>query len=263
MVAGSPASYYANMNLESALANVLAQPHELGPRQAFATLVGGSRGEFIEAQLRSSAALRAEPPSFDDDAVILADELLADHGQQWANGADQLTTSYTFIRGFVELVAVDAAWFTNHWKSLFARAPVRQLIVHGLNDPRAFFACAGLQQLVGLTFNLYGTAFSAEGFDDNAAAALAASSHLAQLRYLDATQTALTDVGKVAILRGLPTLQAALFDDLGETVTTDYDGTITGVVESAGLEAFEKAHGTFASLHEVARTNAAILRERY
>lgn len=263
MVAGSPASYYERMNLESALATVLAQPHELGPRQAFATLVGGTRGAFIEAQLRSSAALRADPPSFDDDAVILADELLDNHAQQWANGADQLTTGVTFMRGFIELVAVDASWFTNHWRALFARAPIRQLIVHGLNNPRQFFGCAGLQQLVGLTFNLYGTAFSAETFDDHAAAALTASPNLAQLRYLDVTGTALTDVGKLSILRGLPALQTALFDDLGETVSQDYDGTLTGVLESDGLVAFEKAHGMFASLHEVSRINASVLRERY
>ncbi len=251
------------MNLESALATVLAQPHELGPRQAFATLVGGTRGAFIEAQLRSSAALRANPPSFDDDAVILADELLDEHAQQWANGADQFSTSYTFMRGFVELAAIDAGWFADHWKSLFVRAPIRQLIVHGLHDPRDFFECAGLQQVVGLTFNLYGTAFSAELFDDHAAAALAASPHLGQLRYLDATGTALTDVGKLSILRGLPKLQTALFDDLGETVSQDYDGTLTGIVASDGLVAFEKAHGGFASLHEVSRTNASVLRERF
>ncbi len=263
MVAGPAASYYQRMNLETALASVLAQPHELGPRQAFATLVGGTRREFIEAQLRSSAALRAEPPEFDADAVILAEELLGNHGQQWANGADQLTTSYTFMRGFVELVAVDAGWFTNHWKSLFARAPIRHLIVHGLSNPQDFFACTGLQQVVGLTFNLYGTAFSAERFNDSAATALAASPRLAQLRYLDARHTALTDIGKLAILRGCPALQAAVFDDLDETVIEDYDGTVTGVVESDGLLAFEKTHGIFASLHEVARTNATILRERY
>ncbi len=251
------------MNLESALATVLAQPHELGPRQAFGTLVGGTRGAFIEAQLRSSAALRSSPPSFDDDAVILADELLDDHAQQWANGADQLTTSHTFMRGFVELVAVDARWFTDNWESLFSLAPIRQLIVHGLSDPREFFACVGLQQVVGLTFNLYGTAFSAETFYDHAAAALAESPNLAQLRYLDATATSLTDAGKLCILRGLPALQTALFDDLGETVSQDYDGTLTGVVESDGLVAFEKAHGVFASLHEVSRANTSVLRERY
>ena len=206
VVAGPPASYYERMNLESALASVLAHPHELGPRQAFAALVGGTRGAFIEAQLRSSAALRAEPPSFDDDAVILADELLDGHGHQWANGADQLTTSYTFMRGFVEFVAVDAGWFVNHWASLFARAPIRQLVVHGLSNPREFFTCAGLQQLVGLTFNLYGTAYGAERFDDSAAASLAASPYLTQLRYLDAANTALTDVGKLSILRALPAL---------------------------------------------------------
>jgi hypothetical protein len=58
-------------------------------------------------------------------------------------------------------------------------------------------------------------------------------------------------------------LRVALFDGLGECLTEDYDGTVMGVVESDGLVAFEKAYGQFASLHEVARTNAAVLRERY
>jgi hypothetical protein len=251
------------MNLQSIFAAILAEPHELGPRQAFATLVGGAHGAFIEAQLRSSAALRAEPPSMDDDAVLLADELLGEHGQQWANGVEQLTSSYTFIRGFVELVAVDATWFTENWKLLFARAPIRHLIVHGLRNPPEFFDCVGLQQLVGLTFNLYGTAYSAETFDDSAAAHLARSAHLAKLRYLDASCTALTDSGKLLILRALPALQVAVFDDLGESVSQDYDSTVMGVEQSDGLAAFEKAHGQFASLQEVARTNAAVLRERY
>lgn len=251
------------MNVATALANVVSQPNELGPRHAFATLIGGTRCAFIEAQLRSSAALRSTPPSFDYDAVILADELIGDHSQQWANGADQLTTSCTFMRGFVELVAVDASWFTDNWKSLFALAPIRQLIVHGLSNPREFFACDGLQQIVGLTFNLYGTAFASETFDDHAAAALAGSPNLAHLRYLDATANPLSDAGKVSILCGLPTLQAALFDDLGEAVTQDFYGTLTGVVESEGLVAFEKAYGVFASLHEVSRTNAIVLRECY
>ncbi len=251
------------MNEAHAFANVVARPHELSSRVAFADLVGGDRADFIRAQLASSAALRAQPPGFDDDAVLAAEDLLLGREADWAQGADSLVTAFAYIRGFVEVATVEAGWFTEHWRTLFARAPIRHLEVYGLARAPGFFECEGLRQLVALSFNLSGTPAHGERLDDALACALAASSHLEGLRLLDLRHCQLTDAGKRAVLRALPSLRACQLDDLSETALQDFDGSPLGVHESDELVSFELAYGRFPALHELARTGSAVLRERY
>lgn len=252
------------MNEAQAFAAVVAAPNNLASRAAYADLVGGERADFIRAQLSSSSALRVQRPNaFDADAVLLAEELLAGREVEWAHGVDTLVTHFGYMRGFVELATVDAGWFTQHWQRLFERAPLRHLVVHGLAQAPAFFQCEGLRQMVGLTFNLFGTPAGGERLDDAGAHRLASSLHLEGLRYLDLGNCQLTDGGKVEVLRALPSLRACLMDELGETVQEDFDGSPLGVVESEGQVAFEAAYGRFDALHEVSRTGSPVLRERY
>ncbi|MDP3155628.1 MAG: hypothetical protein Q8N23_23350 [Archangium sp.] len=256
--------YGSRMNEAQLLAEIVARPHELAARSAFADLVGGDRGAFIRAQLASSAALRAEPPGFDDDAVLLAEDLLVGHEVEWAHGVDSLVNSFRYVRGFVEVATVDAAWFTQHWKMLFERAPIRHLVVQGLAQAPGFFECDGLRQLVGLSFNLFGTPAYRERLDDAGALALASSSRLAGLRFLDLSHCPLTESSKVAVLRALPALRACVLDDLIENRLEDsIDGSTLGAMPSDALNAFEVAHGHFEALHEVDRTRSLVLLERY
>lgn len=251
------------MNLATAMQLVVTHPHAVEHRLAYAELVGGDRAAFIRAQVQASEALRASPARIDADAILLAEELLEGNAHAWANGLDTVATSYTFMRGFVELMTVDANWFVTNWQDVFARGPVRHLVVHGLANAPTFFACPGLAQIVGLTVNLYGTPFHLEAFTDEQAAQLVASPYCAHLRYFDASHTQLTDAGKAAVCRGLPGLQAALFDGLEESIASDYDGTITSIMPSTGLAAFEATYGSFVCLHEIERTQTAVTRERY
>ena len=252
------------MNEAQLFAEIVTRPHELEARSAFADLVGGERAAFIRAQLASSAALRAQPPGFDDDAVLAAEDLLPGHEVEWAHGVDSLVTSFRYLRGFVEVATVDAGWFTEHWQTLFERAPIRHLVVQGIAKAPGFFDCEGLRQLVGLSFNLFGTPAYRECLDDTGALALASSSRLGGLRCLDLEHCQLTDGSKLAVLRALPGLRACALDDLTENRLVDsIDGSTLGAVPSDALEAFEAAHGRFESLHEVDRTRSLVLMERY
>lgn len=252
------------MNEAQLFAEIVARPHELAARSAFADLVGGDRAAFIHAQLASSAALRATPPGFDDDAVLTAEDLLLDHEAEWAHGVDSMVTSFRYLRGFVEVATVDAAWFTENWQALFERAPIRHLVVQGIAKAPGFFDCEGLRQLVGLSFNLFGTPAYSERLEDAGALALASSSRLGGLRFLDLAHCQLTEGTKLAVLRALPGLRACALDDLTEIRLEDsIDGSTLGAMPSDALDAFEAAHGHFEALHEVDRTRSLVLMERY
>ncbi len=103
-----------------------------------------------------------------------------------------------------------------------------------------------------------------ERLDDAGALALASSSRLGGLRFLDLSHFPLTENSKVAVLRALPALRACALEDLAENCIEDsIDGSTLGAMPSDALNAFEAAHGHFEALHEVDRTRSLVLLERY
>lgn len=87
-----------DMNEARLFAGIVARPHKLAGRSAFADLVGGDRAAFIRAHVASSAARRAQPPSFDDHSVLAAEELLPGHEAERALRVDSLVTAFRYLR---------------------------------------------------------------------------------------------------------------------------------------------------------------------
>jgi uncharacterized protein (TIGR02996 family) len=107
---------------EALLLSVLDRPDDDAPRLVYADWLEEhgdcDRAELIRLQCDGADAPRVR-------------ELLDRHAAEWAGPAVRRAYSYTFRRGFVEEVTVEAGMFLESGERLFAAAPVRLLRVIG------------------------------------------------------------------------------------------------------------------------------------
>ncbi len=245
---------------------VLANPGAREPRLAFGKAAGGARESFIQLQLTASDAQRAGKSS---PALVEADRLLAtgDRRLAWANGILERVPEARFLRGFVELLVIDAAKLVIEHRDLYARAPIRHLDVTDARPQLAtLFGSAALAPIVGLSFNLDGTPHGGKPVGDGVVDALLASPHLGNLRFLDLRGQELSAAAMLRLARApqLAALEVGLLDGLTEDVSTDYDRTITDVRPSDPLAAFEQTVGTRVPwLHPVETTNRRVVRDAF
>lgn len=119
---------------EELLPAVLANPDDDLPRLVYADALEEAgdvaRAEFIRAQI----ALANRPGRI--DLVAREAALWAIHGPEWlaplrrkGEGLESRTTHGHFVKGFVEIVWMPAAWFLLRAHRLFDRTPVRELRV--------------------------------------------------------------------------------------------------------------------------------------
>ena len=246
---------------------ILEEPGTIAPRLALATRWGGPRERFVRAQIEASDLMRAGRSYARPWSE--AERLLNGNERAWAGDVADRVAAFRFLRGFVEWVVVDAAVFARDWKQLFDCAPIRHIDVAGIGDAiDTFFACEGLESIIGLSFNLYGTPHNTSLLRDRGARALAACSHLRRLRYLDVRhnaigEDALADLTRSHHLAGLDVgfIDANAILDLREDVVQDYDGTITEIRPNEALYRFEQQHGACKWLHAYERRGRRVLRE--
>lgn len=246
---------------------IVADPHAVALRQAYALAEGGWRGRFVRKQVELSDLQRAGRK---DGALLLeCDRLLREHGAGWAGPIAARVHEARFLRGFVEWIVIDAAAFVRDWRALYALAPIRHAdLVDAAPVAAELAACEGLAQLRGLSFNLAGTRFGKTRLGSAGARALAASPHVRKLRYLDLRYGDLDEGALAAIVAtdALPRLEVGLLDgnairDLCEDVSTDWDGTVTDARPTQALYDFTQRHGDRPWLHPVEQRRRHVLRD--
>jgi uncharacterized protein (TIGR02996 family) len=180
---------------ESLLQEVLSHPEKDEPRLVFADWLedqGDPRAEFIRLQCEI-----AQLPPTDDDVAEMqhrATLLLSEHEREWVGDIADQATSWTFHRGFVEIVQLTADRFLDSANELFERAPIQCL---HLTDTRrqigSIAKCAYLKQLKGLIVE-------DTGLGDDGLTTLANSRYIAQMSRFILSNCGITNKGVVALV---------------------------------------------------------------
>lgn len=183
---------------------VVDAPTEDAPRAAYARAVAPTdpeRAELIDIQLELARARRAH--RLDRQPGLIREEiLLRTHGARWAADIRPLVDKWQFLRGFTDVVTLDAARFLTTAPELYRHAPVLHLDLTGVKPVAAeLFQSPHLARIESLSL-------LRNGLGDAEVAALAASPHLANLRWLDLGLNKIGAAGLEALAasRNLPRL---------------------------------------------------------
>jgi uncharacterized protein (TIGR02996 family) len=253
---------------QTLLRAVIDNPEDAAPRLALAELWGGPRGAFIRAQIAASDALRAGGPAA--RPMFEAEKLLRGNHRAWAGPIADRVHQVRFLRGFPEWVVVEASTFVREWEAMFALAPIRHLdLVHARGVMAEVADCPGLERIVGLSFNLFGTTLN-DPVGDEAAVALAASARLRGLRYLNLGDSKLSEaaMAEVAKSASFPSLEVGLLygnaladfrEDIGEDPQDV--GYFMDVRPSPSMASFERKYGRRDWLHPCERKRRQVYRE--
>jgi uncharacterized protein (TIGR02996 family) len=200
-------------NLDALHDAVVADPESDAPRLAYADAIAATdpaRADLIRTQIRLAQWRRAgQSPPEAGDAEIRAGTLIRAHGATWAANIKPLADSWQFLRGFVELVALDAGAFLMRARDLYRRAPVLHL---DLTNARPVFAelmaSPALERIHSLKLR-------DQQLGDTEARALAASPRLGKLAWLDLSDNQIGMEGFEALVasRHLPRLGYLGFRD--------------------------------------------------
>lgn len=161
-------------NLDQLFAAILANPHDDDARLVFADALGATdadAAEFIVTQVERRRVQRASSP-LDPARFHREQALLKQYGQLWSNGIGHHASAYEFRGGFVECIEIDAAVLVRDAELIFARAPIRHLILTGRDRAQEALRLPHLRHLVALELRTW------EGFE-------AFKSPLPSLRVLD------------------------------------------------------------------------------
>jgi hypothetical protein len=195
---------------------VVDAPGDDAPREAYARAVAASdpaRAEFIELQLATARANRAHtrtPPDATNRQVVLRRE----HGDAWAADVRPLVSGFQFLRGFVEVVTLDAAHFLASAPELYRRAPVLHLNLTGVAPVAAeLFASPHLARIQSLSM-LHNKLGDAE------VAALAGSPHLGSLAWLELSNNKIGAAG-IEALAASPNLPRLRYVGLATNAAPD------------------------------------------
>jgi len=184
-------------DVEALHAAVIAAPTEDGPRLAYADAIAATdpdRAEYIRLEIALAGWRRTGPNSPERaKASVRAQLLLEKHRRAWEQGVRPLVDACGFLRGFVELVELDAARFLQTAPELYRRAPILHLDLTGVKPVAAkLFASPYLARIesLGLVRNDLG---------DAEVARLAASPYLGRLAWLDLGVNAIGAAGLDAL----------------------------------------------------------------
>ena len=192
--------------LDALLAAVLAAPDDEAARLAYADAVAATDAawaELIKLQLQLSRWRRnRENPPTRPQASARQAGLLEMHATRWAATIAPQVKGWSFLRGFVEVVRLDAARFIEGAPLLYRTAPILHLDLENVKPvAAALFASPHLARIQSLELrqNELGNA---------EAKLLAASPHLGALRWLGLGNNAVGEAGldALAASRCLPAL---------------------------------------------------------
>jgi uncharacterized protein (TIGR02996 family) len=108
------------------LQSIIESPDDDGPRLVYADFLEErgepERAEFIRVQCE--LALLPEPDAQRPSLEAKERQLLAANGEKWAASLKGRVSSWTFRRGFVEVVEVDPTAFLNLGQEILSSAPI-------------------------------------------------------------------------------------------------------------------------------------------
>jgi uncharacterized protein (TIGR02996 family) len=177
---------------------ILADPDADGPRLVYADWLDDqglpARAEFIRVQ----CALASLPAGDTNGAALRAraEVLLEEHRVVWAEPLPGLANRWDWIRGFPDVVRLDAKAFVARGGELFAAVPVRHVeLLDVAGHLTRLAACPLLERLAAITI--------AGSFAGNAIPkALGGSPHVGRLKGLHLPRNGLTDAAVDAIASG-------------------------------------------------------------
>ena len=193
---------------------VVRSPDADGPRLAYADWLDerdDPRGQFIRLQCLLAQLPEGERPAH---LLQLQDELLTQHGENWAVGVLKSSLAHRFHRGFVETLVLTPSQLRDSAEIMAAKHPVR--CVRLMLDQQA----GGLAALSDPNLALFCELELTAGYlGDGLAAPLAARDDL-RLSRLDLSFNSLTDQGlsilaRAGWLRSLQTLSLAANAGIG------------------------------------------------
>ncbi len=239
--------------MQRALAAVIADPWADGPRERFAEQVAATdpeRSAFIEAQLavaraRKAAAVRRR--SVEADALVAGLPGLV-NGARWCGGIAPLLAyngrcgpPWRFRRGFVEEVTLPAAHFLRVAGSLYARAPILDVVLTDVKPVAAeLFSSSHLARLRSLDL-------SVNALGDAEIRLLTRSRHLVRLRWLSLYYNDVTDDGVNALAAARATLPALRYLRLDANPCVDPNPVASGEQPARALD-LQARHGLVAWL---------------
>jgi uncharacterized protein (TIGR02996 family) len=216
---------------EALVQAVIGAPDDDGLRLMYADWLAEhgqpERADFIRVQVGLALLRRGDPRRPELEARER--DLLAEHGGGWVDQllgpSDGMVTGWGHSRGLVESLTVDARWLLGRGEAVFARAPVRHLMVVGARG--LIRELAGLSLLARLrTLNLDGS-----GLGDEGVACLVSSPHLGGLETFGLGDNGIGDAGaqRLAASPNLPrlatlTLSANRIGDAGAVALADAGG---------------------------------------
>jgi uncharacterized protein (TIGR02996 family) len=217
-------------DLTALLHAVVDAPADDAPRLAYAGAIAATdpeRAELIRIQIALARARKARTP-LDGPSLRREHELLDAHGAAWAGDIRSLVAKLQFLRGFVEVVTLDAAAFLARADELYRRAPVLHLDLTGAAPVAApLFGSPHLARIKSLNL-------TANALGDAGAALLAGSPHLANLEWLDLSRNQIGAAGLEALAASdrLPRLgyldfSANAIDDPTPQHADEYDAEST------------------------------------
>lgn len=161
---------------------VLDRPHDDAPRRAYADALGAHpHAEFIRSQLDNGGG----------SMPLRERELLREHRRTWLGDLAGIVEQASFSRGFVGAVTVDAPRFVKRADTLFAAAPIVDLVLTNAEGRHDVFRVRHLTRLRSLVMT--------GGMTDRDAVELGACAHLTGLRLLDLRDNRIGRVGLNAI----------------------------------------------------------------
>jgi uncharacterized protein (TIGR02996 family) len=173
---------------------VLDAPDDDAPRLAYAQWSDGqgdaasiARGELIRAQID---LMHTAPDVIKTGRAFVLQQRIKDlidrHGASWAGAIAGSVDAYHFVRGFVGWIKLSAQRFLDHGDGIMALAPVQHLDLTGIRDvDEALFDSPLLSHIRSLSMD-------ACGLHDLHLQMLAASPHVANLRWLSVADNHLT-----------------------------------------------------------------------
>ena len=175
---------------------VVGSPLDDAPRLAYADSVAATdqeRAEFIRLQVRLARLRTEHDHSEPPDPYIREHALITARGSEWAADVRGLVDKWQYLRGFIDVVWMDAAAFLATAHVLYRRAPVLHLNLTGVRPVAdELFVSPHLRRIRSLSM-------IAEKLGDNAAIALAGSPHLAGLEWLDLRNNQIGQAGLEAL----------------------------------------------------------------
>jgi len=198
---------------EAFIAAICEAPDDDDRRLVYADYLQESRDPVNEARAEL-IRYQIEESRFDDDCARRrrlrhhSRKILHDHESQWVQSLHMLPAgSWTFQRGFVECVRLEAAEFPRLAQELFSQFPIRELELRNVQGNRQVLeAIAASPYLARVrTLRFTPAPFHHEGLGDHGVATLLRSPFLTNLRELSLERQRLSN-DAIAMLANCPAL---------------------------------------------------------